>query len=90
MAAGLGGPAWAGEKETSRRNKSFLAGNGAPGRVTGWGAKRPGSGSSRRDARHWLGRFISIVVAARESINDLIAVNRDLLQGLAPEQQAAA
>jgi|SRR5690606_9174521 len=37
----------------------------------------------------WVDRFTSDVVAGREPIDELIAVNRLLLEGLAPEKAAA-
>lgn len=37
----------------------------------------------------WVDRFTSDVVTGREPIEDLIAVNRQLLEGLAPQQMAA-
>jgi len=37
----------------------------------------------------WADRFTSDVMANRESVDDLIDVNRMLLEGLAPEKMAA-
>ena len=37
----------------------------------------------------WVDRFTSDVVAGRESIEDLIGVNRLIIEGLAPEAMAA-
>ncbi|MEW9854543.1 flagellar biosynthesis regulator FlaF [Novosphingobium sp. M1R2S20] len=37
----------------------------------------------------WVDRFTTEVVTGRESIEELIGVNRLLLEGLAPEQMAA-
>jgi len=38
----------------------------------------------------WVDRFTSEVITGREPIEELIAVNRLILEGLAPEQAAAA
>jgi flagellar biosynthesis activator protein FlaF len=38
----------------------------------------------------WVDRFTSEVVAGRESIDALLGVNRDLLDGLAPPSRATA
>jgi len=37
----------------------------------------------------WVDRFTSEVVTGRDSIDELIGVNRTLIEGLAPEQLAA-
>jgi len=37
----------------------------------------------------WVDRFTSDVVTGREPLEDLIEVNRQLLEGLAPEKMAA-
>jgi flagellar biosynthesis activator protein FlaF len=37
----------------------------------------------------WVDRFTSEVVTGREPLEDLIGVNRQLLEGLAPEKMAA-
>ncbi|MET1754337.1 flagellar biosynthesis regulator FlaF [Novosphingobium sp. RD2P27] len=37
----------------------------------------------------WVDRFTTDVVTGREPIDELIGVNRTLLEGLAPEQMAA-
>ena len=38
----------------------------------------------------WVDRFTSEVVAGREPIESLLAVNRTMLEGLAPQAQVAA
>ena len=38
----------------------------------------------------WVDRFTSDVVAGREPIESLLAVNRTMLEGLAPQAQVAA